>query len=113
MAQSVFDLTYCWLDGKLWGSPGAHRRFSPLPINAILAILTVILITDQLLCSVVSDVQIRSRDMRWMTMLHGIVSFVFNLLILSICINLIAGSLEASSTPQIASVSRWPCHCFL
>ena len=63
--------------------------------------------------SSVSDVQIRSRDMRWMTMLHGIVSFVFNLLILSICINLIAGSLEASSTPQIASVSRWPCHCFL
>jgi hypothetical protein len=31
---------------------------------------------------------------------------MFNLLILSICINLIAGSLEISSTAQIASVSR-------
>ena len=48
--------------------------------------------------SSVSDVQIRSRDMRWMTMLHGIISFIFNLLILSICINLIAGSLEISGT---------------
>ena len=32
--------------------------------------------------SSVSDVGISSRDMRWMTMLHGIISFVFNLLIL-------------------------------
>ncbi|MEH6874283.1 MAG: DUF1345 domain-containing protein [Candidatus Competibacter sp.] len=48
--------------------------------------------------SSVSDVEIRSRDMRWMTMLHGIISFIFNLLILSICINLIAGSLEVFGT---------------
>ena len=56
--------------------------------------------------SSVSDVQIRSRDMRWMTMLHGIISFIFNLLILSICINLIAGSLEMSSAARIGSVSH-------
>ncbi len=56
--------------------------------------------------SSVSDVGIRSRDMRWMTMLHGIISFVFNLLVLSICINLIAGSLEISSATQIGGVTR-------
>lgn len=56
--------------------------------------------------SSVSDVEIRSRDMRWMTMLHGIISFVFNLLVLSICINLIAGSLEMSSAARIGSVSH-------
>ena len=56
--------------------------------------------------SSVSDVEIRSRDMRWMTMLHGIISFMFNLLILSICINLIAGSLEISGTARIATVPR-------
>ncbi|WP_420887140.1 hypothetical protein [Candidatus Competibacter phosphatis] len=44
--------------------------------------------------------------MRWMTMLHGIISFVFNLLILSICINLIAGSLEISSTARIGGISH-------
>lgn len=54
--------------------------------------------------SSVSDVEIRSRDMRWMTMLHGIVSFVFNLLVLSICINLIAGSLEVSGTAWIGGI---------
>jgi uncharacterized membrane protein len=58
--------------------------------------------------SSVSDVGIRSRDMRWMTMLHGIISFVFNLLVLSICINLIAGSLEISGAARIASVPRLP-----
>ena len=46
--------------------------------------------------SSVSDVGIRSRDMRWMTMLHGIISFVFNLLVVSISVNLIAGSLQAA-----------------
>lgn len=56
--------------------------------------------------SSVSDVGIRSRDMRWMTMLHAIISFVFNLLVLSICINLIAGSLEISSATQIGGVTR-------
>jgi uncharacterized membrane protein len=56
--------------------------------------------------SSVSDVGIRSRDMRWMTMLHGIISFIFNLLILSICINLIAGSLEVSGIAQIGNVPR-------
>jgi uncharacterized membrane protein len=56
--------------------------------------------------SSVSDVGISSRDMRWMTMLHGIISFVFNLLILSICINLIAGSLEVSSTARIGGISH-------
>lgn len=56
--------------------------------------------------SSVSDVQIRSRDMRWMTMLHGIISFIFNLLILSICINLIAGSLEVSGAARIGDVPR-------
>ncbi len=47
--------------------------------------------------SSVSDVEIRARDMRWMTMLHGIISFVFNLLVVSISVNLIAGSLQAAS----------------
>lgn len=62
--------------------------------------------------SSVSDVGIRSRDMRWMTMLHGIISFVFNLLVLSICINLIAGSiagsLEVSGAAHITGVPRLP-----
>lgn len=41
-------------------------------------------------------------------MLHGIISFVFNLLVLSIRINLIAGSLEILDAAQLASVPRLP-----
>ena len=65
--------------------------------------------------SSVSDVGIRSRDMRWMTMLHGIILFVFNLLVLSICINLIAGSLEISGyrpdrwCPSTVLMGHWVC----
>lgn len=44
--------------------------------------------------SSVSDVEVRSRDMRWLSIVHLSISFVFNLLVLAMVANLIAGSLQ-------------------
>lgn len=41
----------------------------------------------------VSDVQVTSRAMRRMTLIHGILSFFFNAVILALAVNLLAGSL--------------------
>jgi len=41
----------------------------------------------------VSDVQVTSRAMRRLTLAHGVVSFVFNTVILALAVNLVAGSL--------------------
>ena len=43
--------------------------------------------------SQVSDVQVTSRKMRRLTMLHGVLSFGFNMLILALSINVVAGLL--------------------
>lgn len=43
--------------------------------------------------SQVSDVQVTSREMRRLTMLHGVLSFAFNMLVLALSINVVAGSL--------------------
>jgi uncharacterized membrane protein len=42
--------------------------------------------------SQVSDVQVSSREMRRLTLGHGILSFAFNVLIVALTINVIAGS---------------------
>lgn len=44
--------------------------------------------------SQVSDVQVTSREMRRLTMLHGVLSFGFNMLILALSINLVAGAMR-------------------
>jgi uncharacterized membrane protein len=44
--------------------------------------------------SQVSDVQVTSRVMRRLTMLHGVLSFGFNMLILALSINLVAGAMQ-------------------
>ena len=41
----------------------------------------------------VSDVQVTSRAMRRMTLVHGVLSFFFNTVILALSVNLLAGSL--------------------
>jgi uncharacterized membrane protein len=41
----------------------------------------------------VSDVQVTSRSMRRVTLLHGVLSFFFNTVILALAVNLVAGSL--------------------
>jgi uncharacterized membrane protein len=41
----------------------------------------------------VSDVQVTSRAMRRMTLLHGVLSFFFNTVILALSVSLLAGSL--------------------
>jgi uncharacterized membrane protein len=41
----------------------------------------------------VSDVQVTSRAMRRMTLMHGVLSFFFNTVILALSVNLLAGSL--------------------
>ena len=43
--------------------------------------------------SQVSDVQITSREMRRLTLVHGVLSFGFNMLILALSINVVAGLL--------------------
>jgi len=44
--------------------------------------------------SQVSDVQVTSRTMRRLTLVHGVLSFGFNMLILSLSINLVASALQ-------------------
>jgi uncharacterized membrane protein len=44
--------------------------------------------------SQVSDVQVTSREMRRLTLIHGVLSFAFNMLILALSINLVAGALQ-------------------
>lgn len=44
--------------------------------------------------SQVSDVQVTSREMRRLTMVHGVLSFGFNMLILALSINVAAGLLQ-------------------
>ena len=44
--------------------------------------------------SQVSDVQVTSREMRRLTMVHSVLSFAFNMLILALSINVVAGALS-------------------
>ena len=44
--------------------------------------------------SQVSDVQVTSREMRWLTLVHSVLSFGFNMLILALSINVVAGLLH-------------------
>ena len=44
--------------------------------------------------SQVSDVQVTSREMRRLTLVHGVLSFAFNMLILALSINVVAGMLQ-------------------
>ncbi len=43
--------------------------------------------------SQVSDVQVTSPIMRRMTMVHGVLAFIFNIAVLALCINTIASAL--------------------
>lgn len=45
--------------------------------------------------SQVSDVSVTSRDMRWLTLVHGLLSFAFNLIVLALAVNVFAGSLAS------------------
>jgi uncharacterized membrane protein len=44
--------------------------------------------------SQVSDVQVTSREMRRLTLVHGVLSFGFNMLVLALSINVVAGSIQ-------------------
>jgi uncharacterized membrane protein len=44
--------------------------------------------------SQVSDVQVTSREMRRLTLVHGVLSFGFNMLILALSINVVAGAFK-------------------
>lgn len=44
--------------------------------------------------SQVSDVQVTSREMRRLTLVHGILSFGFNMLVLALSINVVAGAVS-------------------
>jgi uncharacterized membrane protein len=43
--------------------------------------------------SQVSDVQVTSRDMRRITLVHGVLAFAFNMLVLALSINVVAGAI--------------------
>lgn len=44
--------------------------------------------------SQVSDVQVTSREMRRLTLVHSVLSFAFNMLVLALSINVVAGALQ-------------------
>ena len=41
----------------------------------------------------VSDVQIAAKGMRWLALVHGVISFVFNTAIIAVFVNIVAGLL--------------------
>jgi uncharacterized membrane protein len=50
--------------------------------------------------SQVSDVQVLSREMRRITLVHGVLSFTFNMLVLALSINVVAATMQDSSPPS-------------
>jgi uncharacterized membrane protein len=46
------------------------------------------------MCSQVSDVQVSSREMRRITLVHSVLSFAFNMLVLALSINVVAGAMQ-------------------
>ncbi|MDM0002022.1 DUF1345 domain-containing protein [Variovorax sp. J22P240] len=53
--------------------------------------------------SQVSDVQVTSRDMRRITLVHGVVSFAFNMLVLALSINVVATLIQNSANEDSVS----------
>lgn len=58
--------------------------------------------------SQVSDVQVTSREMRRITLVHGVLSFAFNMLVLALSINVVASSMQGpagggSAGPGVAA----------
>lgn len=49
--------------------------------------------------SQVSDVQVRSREMRRITLVHSVLSFAFNMLVLALSINVVAGAIWSLLAP--------------
>ena len=47
--------------------------------------------------SQVSDVQVTSREMRRITLVHGVLSFAFNMLVLALSINVVASSMQGGT----------------
>ena len=92
--QTMFTFRYAhryYLEEKQAESDGAGLKF-PGGLDPdyfdFLYYAFVVGMTSQ-----VSDVQVTSREMRRLTMLHGVLSFGFNMLILALSINVVAGLL--------------------
>ena len=60
--------------------------------------------------SQVSDVQVTSRDMRRITLVHGVVSFTFNMLVLALSINVVATLIQDSANEGSTSSSTAATH---
>jgi uncharacterized membrane protein len=94
MVQTVFALRYARHYYRTAQQDGAHAgglRFpgSEDPAYADFAYYAAIIgMTSQ-----VSDVQVETTAMRRLTLAHGLVSFAFNLLVLALAINVVAGAL--------------------
>lgn len=52
--------------------------------------------------SQVSDVQVTSREMRRITLVHGVLAFTFNMLVLALSINVVAASMQSPPSPPSA-----------
>jgi uncharacterized membrane protein len=57
--------------------------------------------------SQVSDVQVTSHEMRRITLVHGVLSFGFNMLVLALSINVVASSMQAGP-PDLSSAGGRP-----
>lgn len=94
MVQTVFALRYARHYYRPAQEDGVHAgglRFpgSDAPAYADFAYYAAIIgMTSQ-----VSDVQVETPAMRRLTLAHGLVSFAFNLLVLALAINVVAGAL--------------------
>lgn len=55
--------------------------------------------------SQVSDVQVLSREMRRLTLVHGVLAFAFNMLVLALSINVVATAMQGAAPPSDASAS--------
>jgi uncharacterized membrane protein len=93
--QTIFAFRYChryYQEEKL-GEPGGPGLQFPGGLDPdyvdFLYYSHVVGMTSQ-----VSDVQVTSREMRRLTLLHGVLSFGFNMLIVALSINVVAGLLQ-------------------
>ncbi|MBO9513732.1 MAG: DUF1345 domain-containing protein [Variovorax sp.] len=55
--------------------------------------------------SQVSDVQVHSREMRRLTLVHGVLAFAFNMLVLALSINVVASAMQAPSSGDSATAA--------
>ena len=94
LMQAMFALHYARVFYRLPSAPGQHAAELVFPGHEQPDYLDFLYFAAVLgMTSQVSDVGVASRRMRRLTLLHGLISFAFNLVVLALAVNVFAGIL--------------------